>query len=301
MPERTRTDPTRVAVALDLSGLRPGPAGTSGVVADAIAALLRAEPGVDLVLVGPEPDAGPADRAAAAAAAGDRLGHVRSGAAADPADPDRAVRSRLDVPTRVGAARVAAGAVDVLVSAATPAVALAAARVALPALPGAGRPVLVAAVAVPGSPRPAVVGDVGGEVHPDVDTVAAVVGAAARSLAGPDARVRPLLGEGPHPVGARALLDGAVDGLVADGRSGAVLLDALTAAAAVHVLGLVVLGRSGPVVVAEPSVEQLCAAVGLAARLVRGGVVDACTTELAAVVRARRVAAGLPSVPGGPR
>lgn len=289
----------RVAVALDLSALPPGPAGTPGVVADAVAALLRAAPGVGLVLVGPGPDADAADHAAAALGAGDRLAHQPAGAPADPADPDRSVRSRLDVPARVGAARVGAGAVDVLVTTSTPAVALAAARVTLPALPGAARPVLAAVLSA--GPAGCVVCEVGGAAHPDVDTVTALTAGAARALTGPTARLRALLDTGPHPVGARELLGGEVDGLVADGRSGAVLVDALAASGAVHVLGRLVLGRAGPVVVADPSVEGVVAALDLAVRLVRGGVTAACASRLTAVVEARRAAAGLPGAPGGAR
>lgn len=294
----------RPRVVLDLARWADSPAYDPEAEVSTVAALVRAVPSVDLVLVGPAATAAAvaASVAASVAPLGATVAHLPAGGPVDPSDADRGVRAHLDAPTRVGVARVAAGSADVLVTTAPTPVALAAARVALPALTGAARPVLAAVLDVgpdgrttgARSAHPVVLADVGGAPGADGEVVTALVTAAAGSLTGGPPRVRPLLTDDPASVGPADLLAGAAEGVVADGRSGRVLLEALQAAEAVRVLGHVVLGRAGPVVVAQGGSAGLVDAVRLAVALIRGDLVGGCVRELAVVVAARRAAAGFP-------
>jgi phosphate acyltransferase len=182
-----------VRIALDLLGGDGAP----DVVVDG-ALLAVADPGIDVVLVGPP------DVANAALAARDATGRLQVAPAYESVDmaedPVRAVRAKRDATVRVATRLIRDGAADAAVSAGSTGAFVVAAVFTLGRLPGVTRPAI--AVTVPADHGPVVLLDAGANVEctPDLLTQFALSGAAyaATQLGRSDPRVG-LLCNGTEP------------------------------------------------------------------------------------------------------
>jgi phosphate acyltransferase len=160
-----------VRVALDLLGGDGAP----DVVVDG-ALLAVADPGVDVVLVGPP------EVANAALAARGAIGRVTVAAAYESVDmaedPVRAVRAKRDATVRVATRLVRDGVADAAVSAGSTGAFVVAALFTLGRLPGVTRPAI--AVTIPAANGPVVLVDAGANVEctPDLLSQFALAGAA---------------------------------------------------------------------------------------------------------------------------
>ena len=160
-----------VRVAVDLLGGDGAP----DVVVDG-ALLAVAEPGIDVVLVGP-PEV--AEQALAARNAAGRLRVAAASESVDMAeDPVRAVRAKRDATVRVATRLVRDGEADAAVSAGSTGAFVVAAVFTLGRLPGVTRPAI--AVTIPATAGPVVLVDAGANVEctPDLLAQFALAGAA---------------------------------------------------------------------------------------------------------------------------
>jgi phosphate acyltransferase len=308
-----------VTVAVDLLGADTAP----GVLVGGVVAALRADADLRAVLVGParliaglDSDTGGVDLPVvdAGPAAGAVVGMDE--------DPVRAVRGRR-TSIRTASRLVRDGSADALVSFGHTGATVVAARLELGRLPAISRPPL--AVVVPAAAHPVVLLDAGAypQATPAVLGQHAVVGAvyAALALRVPEPRVG-LLSIGSEPgkgdplrreayvvleraktavaghfvgnvEGCDVPLGGTADVVVTDGFTGNVLLKGMEGAARRWGAnpggdgGGVLLGVRGVVVAGHASTTPaaVAAAVGLAARTARTGLIDGLVDRLAEVTR----------------